>query len=618
MVGLSFTIGSLLFILLLLISYYSQQRFNSARNKLYRLMLIEEIILLITEIVAGLYLAYGRSYAIALLFHRIHWITGMLYGILLFYYIIVFARNLNLKKYSEVIKTDTYTKSVFIIFIILFFVYFFIPFETLNPYNVSYIPGPAAYYVLLYCAFSVTMLIIYVLIHRRETSKRAKIAIFIMMAEVGVLFLLQILIPTIAFSGLATSMLLFILYFLVENPDLKIIREVEKLKNEAEKSNKAKTDFLSNMSHEIRSPMNAIVGFSESILKDKDMDINSLKNDISNIYNAGNNLLGIINNILDISKIEAGSEKLILKEYNLSDIIIDLSNIVESRLSDKNVKLVLDINENIPRKLYGDATKIYQILLNILTNAVKYTEVGKIKFSVSYETNNDLCNLKFRISDTGYGIKKEDFDKLFEKFSRLDSATSNEIEGTGLGLVITKKYVDLLGGKIWFDSEYEVGTNFYVELSQKIIDPSPIGNISGQKKEDNTTEYLDCSNYKVLIVDDNNLNLKVASRILQRYNFNITTCNSGENCIYRIKSGEEYDIIFMDHMMPEMDGIQTLHILKKLEGYTIPIVVVLTANAIAGMREMYLNEGFDDYLSKPINIQELNKIILKYFNKKEV
>ena len=202
---------------------------------------------------------------------------------------------------------------------------------------------------------------------------------------------------------------------------------------------------------------------------------------------------------------------------------------------------------------------------------------------------------------------------MFEKFSRLQSATQNEIEGTGLGLVITKKYVDLMQGKIWFDSEYEVGTTFYIDLTQKIVNLSKIGDIKEPIKPINDIDYLDCSGKRVLIVDDNKLNIKVASRLLEPYKFEIETVTSGKECIYKIKEGNNYDIIFLDHMMPGMDGIEVVHILRKLEGYKLPYIVALTANAITGMRQMYLSEGFDEYLSKPINVSELNKIINKYY-----
>ena len=250
-----------------------------------------------------------------------------------------------------------------------------------------------------------------------------------------------------------------------------------------------------------------------------------------------------------------------------------------------------------------------------MSNSVKYTEVGKIELYVTADVKGNNANLHFKVSDTGFGIKEEDYDKIFEKFSRLDNATRNEIEGTGLGLVITKKLVNLLGGKIWFESQYGAGTTFYVDITQQIVDSSKLGNILTEKGITSERNYLDCSKYKVLIVDDNKLNLKVAEKILTPYKFSITTLNGGRECVDNIKEGNKYDMIFLDHMMPELDGIEVLHILEKLDSYDIPPVVALTANAITGMKEMYLNEGFDEYLAKPINISELDKIINKYFKK---
>ena len=408
----------------------------------------------------------------------------------------------------------------------------------------------------------------------------------------------------------------YFLYFVVENPDLKIIKELEELKDEIERSNKAKSEFLFNMSHEIRTPMNAIVGFSETLLNDPNYNEKRARTDIKHIASAGNNLLDIVNNILDISKIESGRDTIEEKEYSLGNIIMELSSIIDARIANKPVKLIMDVDPDIPSRLYGDSTKVFQILLNILTNSVKYTEVGKIKLTVTKNlTKTGYVDLHFKITDTGYGIKKEDYDKLFLKFSRLDTAKSNEIEGTGLGLVITKKYVELLGGTITFDSEYEVGTTFYVNLSQKIVNYSKLGNVTEPINTETHSEFEDYSNYKVLVVDDNKLNLKVATRILEKYGIKVDTLSSGKECVFKIKEGAKYDMIFLDHMMPEMDGIETLHILKKMDGYDIPPIIVLTANAITGMREMYLKEGFNEYLSKPININDLNKILVKYLKK---
>lgn len=614
MVGLMLTIGSLLFIMMLMVIYFSKQRFLSMKNKIYRYMLITTIVIAVTEIIATLAAMYSNNDFLVLFLYKIHWITGIVWFSLLYYYSKCFLNDIKVNNLFDLIKENKSIKIATIFFIIAFLVYFLIPFEAIDRENIIYLPKYVAYYVYGFCSISVLLISIATLRNAKNVLLRKKIAIWIMIVELIAIFVLQLAFPLIAMSPIGAAVQMFFLYFSIENPDLKIIEELEQVKQDIDRANRAKTDFLSNMSHEIRTPMNAIVGFSETLLNDQNFDQVKAKSDIKHIFNAGNNLLDIINNILDISKIESGKEVLENKEYFLANIIMELASIIEARLGNSSVKLIIDVNKSLPSKLYGDATKVFQILLNILTNSVKYTEVGKIKLTVNGKVENDFINLSFKVSDTGYGIKKEDFDKLFEKFSRLDNATTNEIEGTGLGLVITKRYVDLMDGKIWFESEYEVGTTFYVDIKQRIIDFNPIGEISEPVKQESEIDYIDCSKYKILIVDDNKLNIKVASRILQKYNFNIDTSQSGMDCLYKIKEGKEYDMIFMDHMMPEMDGIETMHALRKLDDYKIPPIVALTANAITGMKEMYLREGFDEYLSKPINIAELNKLIIKYFD----
>lgn len=613
--GLMLTIGSLLFIILLFIVYFSKQRFLSIRNKIYRYMLVIEIVLIVSEIIASLMAYYVDIEILNLSIYRIHWFTGIIWFSLLYYYSLVFLDNLQANNLIEIMFMNKRTKIITAIFIASGILYFFVPFERIDGLNVSYIPGAASYFVLAFCAFVVLMISFYTLKKAKQAPLRKKVSIWLMIIELLIIFILQLAFPNIGFSPIGAAVQMFFLYFNIENPDLKIISELETVKNEIEKSNKAKSDFLSNMSHEIRSPMNAIVGLSESLLNDPNFDLESAKADIKHISSAGNNLLDIINNILDISKIESGKETLDLREYSLGSILMELSSIIEARIADRPIKLIMEVDKNIPSKLNGDSTKLFQVLLNILTNAVKYTEVGKIKLMVMGDVKDDFVTLHFKISDTGYGIKKEDYDKLFEKFSRLDTATQNEIEGTGLGLVITKKYVDLMGGKIWFESEYEVGTTFFVDVTQKIINSKKLGSISEPQGDDKEISYTNCTGKKALIVDDNKLNIKVATRLLGPYNFDVDTVSSGKDCIYKIKEGTNYDIIFLDHMMPEMDGIEVLHVLRKLDGYNIPPVVALTANAITGMKEMYLKEGFDEYLSKPINVSELNKLIKKYFGK---
>ena len=613
--GLLFTIVSFFFTVLLCITYFTKDRIKQTRNVLYRYLLIVEIFLLVAELISTIWIIYFPYNIIPIIIHRFHWYTGILWFTLLYYYGVVFISEYKGNKLLEIITKDFKSKLLAIVMLISNILFFFLPFSKLETNdNFSYMPGPAAYYVYLHAAFCVFMLLLFFLKNRNVATERTKISVIIILVEIIIEAIFQVFFPTISVAAIGTSIQLFFLYFNIENPDLELIAELESAKEEIDKSSKAKTDFLSNMSHEIRSPMNAIIGFSES-LANGNFELSTVKKDINNIKRAGNNLLDIINNILDISKIETGKEVLTPKEYYLDDILSELKNIVETRIGDKPIKYIVNIDDSTPSKYFGDSIKVYQILLNILTNAVKYTEVGKVILSLKYDMDGDYANLHFEISDTGYGIKKEDYDKLFAKFARLDEAKSKEIEGTGLGLLITKNYVDLMGGKIWFESEYQVGTTFYIDLKQKVLDSTPMKDKVETISKDNTVDYIDCSNYKVLLVDDNLLNLKVAHKLISKYNFQIDEVTSGMECMNKLKEGINYDIIFLDHMMPEMDGIEVLHAIKGLRDYKTPIIVALTANAISGVKEMYLNEGFDEYLSKPINISELNKIIKKYFSK---
>ena len=612
--GMILSIGGLILNLILIIIYFSQKRFFSIKNKLYRYILILSLSLIITEILAVTSVMLNLDYFIIFICYRINWLNGIVLFSFYFYYCLCYIEQLKYDSIIDLIKNNKTAKYVTISFVLLTIVYFFLPFDMIDKNNISYVPGVAPYFVLIICMYVVLLIAFVAIRNIKDKAKEKKtllISIFIILILV---YGAQMLFQNVSILEVGAVFATYVLYFLIENPDIKLANELESVKNNIEKTSTAKSDFLFNMSHEIRTPMNAIVGFSDELLNDKTLSDSEIKKDVENINLAGNNLLEIINNILDISKIESEEDTLDNKEYSIANILAELDSIIRARIGNKNIKLIMDISPDTPSKLYGDATKLLQILLNILTNAVKYTEVGKIKLSLLCDINNDIVKLHFKVSDTGYGIKKEDFDKVFKKFSRLDEAKTNEIEGTGLGLVLTKRYTNLLGGNIWFESEYQVGTTFFVDIPQKIVDNTKIS-FEENKEQEVKEEKLDCSNYRVLIVDDNKLNLKVASKLLSMYKFNIDTVQSGKECIYKVKEGQEYDIIFMDHMMPEMDGIEVMHILKKLEDYNIPPIVALTANAITGMREMYLEEGFDDYLSKPINVAELDKVINKYFKK---
>ena len=610
------SIGALFFAILLTVMYFIKAKKTSVSNIFYKIALILISINIISEISSVFALYFLQDIPIiGEILSRIDGVITITWITVIGCYIVTIGESYSGKRLRDYIKDDKRIKNLLILYVVIMIVYFFIKYENIISFNYAYVSGPALYYIYFVGVIIVLISIAIIIKNKSNLTIGKRIPIIIAAVETVLSMIFQLMFPYMLVITGSFVFKLYLLYFMFENPDLYLIEELAKSKKKAEDSNRAKTEFLSNMSHEIRTPMNAIMGFSETILNEKRINLENSKKDVEHIYIAATNLLEIMNNILDISRIETGEEKIENKEYGLGSIVLELTSIIEARINNSKVKFVTSVDENIPSKLLGDKTKIFQILLNILSNSVKYTEVGKIQLSVKCDISKDNALLHFKISDTGFGIKKEDYDKLFEKFSRLDNATKNEIEGTGLGLVITKKLVNLLNGKIWFESEYGAGTTFYVDINQKIVDNSKIGDILTTKSLSDEHVYIDCSNYKVLIVDDNKLNLKVAEKLLTPYKFSITTLNGGRECVDNIKEGNEYDLIFLDHMMPEMDGIEVLHILKKLNGYNIPPIVALTANAITGMREMYLNEGFDEYLPKPISISDLDKLINKYFNK---
>ena len=615
--GVILEIGSLIFIGQLIVYYFSKSFNVKISVKLYKILLIDEAFMLTFEVLNPVFFENVSSSIVFDILLRMTWFTGIIYFYTMYIYSYSVIYDVNYLKIKDFIKNYKEVKIYTIFSILVFIAAFFVPLKQMTMDNYTYLPGADAYMIVIFSGIC-SLMVVKNLLFKKGIDRRTKLAILSLMSLFLIIVPLQLIYQNILFIGLGTCLQLFIIYFLIENPDLKLIEEIDMLKLQVERSSKAKSDFLANMSHEIRSPMNAIIGFSETILSDDEAyDKTRTLNDINHIKSSSKNLLDIINNILDISKVETSTDTIENKEYSLASHIIDWTGIVETRLENKNIKFILEVDNEIPSKLYGDATKIFQVVLNILTNAVKYTEVGRIKMSVAKEFNSkDIMTLKFKVSDTGFGIKEEDYDKVFQKFSRLDSAKTNEIEGTGLGLVLTKKYAELMGGDIWFESEYGAGTTFYFNVPQRIIDMTPMGNITEHINEDANKNFIDCSQYKALVIDDDELNLKVTERILSEYKFQIETLSDAKECINNIKRDVHYDIIFLDHVMPGIDGIELVHAIKGFKGlYYVPPVVALTANAISGVRQYYLREGFDEYLSKPIDVNELDKVINKYFKK---
>lgn len=436
----------------------------------------------------------------------------------------------------------------------------------------------------------------------------------------------------------ATSLMLFFIlprcfiyvaYMVVCNNIYRIIsgsieraqmsEELEIAKTEAENANRAKSQFLARVSHEIRTPINAVIGMNELILRESGEE--NIRKYAADVKDSSRVLLNIINEILDSSKIESGKMELVLQKYEMGSLLNDLYNMISVKAKEKNLTLEFEIDPSLPSVCLGDDKRIRQVLLNLLSNAVKYTEKGKVVLSVNGCMDGTNVIVSYTVRDTGIGIKKEDIDKIYDAFERLDTERNREIEGTGLGMNITQQLLKLMGSELQIVSEYEKGTEFSFKLVQEIVNYEPLGNF---RERFVSTERVLHGKYKfvapdarILVVDDNRINLKVFKGLLKETQMYIEEAESGQACLDLLEK-ESFDMIFLDHMMPGLDGVETFRILrdKKLcEG--VP-VIMLTANAIVGDREKYLAEGFDDFLTKPIIPEKLNSMILRHLPEEKV
>ena len=414
------------------------------------------------------------------------------------------------------------------------------------------------------------------------------------------------------FSGSVMALgLMFMLIVSFVNT-INNILTMEKEKQEALMSNETKGRFLANMSHEIRTPINAVLGMDAMILREsKDENIREYA---LSIQNAGQTLLTLINDILDFSKIESGKMEIIPVEYDFSSMIHDVANMIIMRANNKGLKVNLSVDSNLPYKVYGDEVRIRQVLTNLLTNAVKYTKEGSLGLTVTGKKEGENILLSFTVEDTGIGIKPEDIEKLFARFERIEEERNRNIEGTGLGMSITVQLLKMMDSELKVESVYGEGSKFSFEICQKIIIDEPIGNLEERIRSMAVQYSYDAAfiapDARILVVDDNAINRKVFRNLLKQTKVLVDEAESGMECLELVKE-KHYDIIFLDHMMPEMDGVETLHQMKQLSEYPCmdTPVIALTANAIVGAREMYLKEGFDDFLSKPIQPEKLEKMI---------
>jgi len=612
-------IGCIIIVSVIAYLFFSVKRKNTKMHRIYGAMIITALTHLFAE-QGALYTLTHVDTVPAWINRGIHQIFLLLF-LVIFYEVYLYILAMITDEAKEPIKKSNL---ILVPFVLSTIGVLLLPIHYRHEEAASYSYGPGIVVIYVSVYILAITAVSYMVRFRKIIPQKKKKAIAIsLICEVGV-GVYQFFNPTHLLSSVGVTLLCIGFYLTVESPDNVLIellldekKKVEEAREEAVMANQAKGRFLAQMSHEIRTPINAILGMNEIILREsKDENILEYAEDING---AGQLLLSIVNEILDLSKIESGKMEIVEADYNLSKLVADLTAMISLKAQSKNIIFNVNIDKTLPVNLYGDDVRIRQILTNLLSNAIKYTKEGTVELNIKGEAQDNKLTLCCSVTDTGIGIKEEHIAHLFDEYQRIEEDSNHHIEGTGLGLNITMRLLDLMGSKLQVKSEYGKGSEFFFELEQVVRDSTTISDY--QEKNEQTkdkkqhTSTFTAPKARLLVVDDNLINRKVFTKLLEPTKIQIDQAESGFECIDKMKE-HSYDIVFLDHMMPEMDGQETLQKIKEMNNYPSEnaVIIALTANAFVGARQQYINEGFDDFLAKPIIYKDAEELILRFLS----
>lgn len=598
--GLLPTEAAISFMFILIFIYTHKHKFETAKTTMYKIFLYSAIIYGIAIFGGIVLLKYFGKTLIFTILWRTQAVVLFIAWVAFYIYCMVTVYDIKETNLFKIIKS----KKEFIVLTVILGIYTLIAmiptyislFDNIDPNNIEIFTADSSQAILIIFIISLISLLIRFIPYRKKLSKE-----FMFSSIFGCLMCMGTCVFHMfyhdnTFLPMVFVIFAYMLYFYVENPDILLLNETKKLQTESN-TNKDELDFLINIDSSVDESINEIQKYSSLTLAENYNKENLLK-DMDTIISNGNNILNKMNDVFELSKID-NKDKSIERKYEVKKLISEIYLFTKDNLKDKKLKLFININPNISSKLYGDYDKIYQSITKIITNATNDTKIGRITISISSTKSGNTETMLFKVLDTSNGLTEEEKEKVFSE------------EGDP-NVVLAKKNIESFGGKVWIESLYLMGNKYFIQFNQKIADPTIIGEIKEFSVEEKQNEIKDYTNKKVLIVDDDIKNAKLTKKILSKYNLDVEIIDSGVKCINKIKLEEQYNMIFMDIMMPEISGVETLKALKELEGYTLPPIIALTANAISGMKELYLSEGFDDYIAKPINKNELEIILNKH------